>query len=103
MMPPDTAGEWSRLSRAELEQRAAALAARNAEMERQLAATGRADGAALDSNFLLQAMLDNTPDRIYFKDARSRFIKCSRAVARRLGVADPAQVLGKTDFDFLPP
>ena len=56
---------------------------------------GRASGQ-------LQAMLDNIPDRIYFKDAESRFVKCNRAVARRLGLRHPDMVIGKTDADFFP-
>ncbi len=50
----------------------------------------------------LQAMLDNVPDRIYFKDAQCRFVQCNQAVARRLNVESPEQVIGKTDFDFYP-
>jgi len=52
---------------------------------------------------LLRALLDNIPDRIYFKDTASRFVRCSQSMAERLGVADPRQVVGKTDFDFHPP
>jgi PAS domain S-box-containing protein len=51
---------------------------------------------------LLRALLDNVPDRIYFKDTRSRFVQCSLAMAKRLGLDDPSQVVGKTDFDFHP-
>ncbi|MGH8246089.1 MAG: PAS domain S-box protein, partial [Gammaproteobacteria bacterium] len=51
---------------------------------------------------LLRALLDNIPDRIYFKDTASRFVRCSQSMAQRLGVADPRQVVGKTDFDFHP-
>ena len=52
---------------------------------------------------LLRALLDNVPDRIYFKDTESKFLQCSMAMAKRLGLKDPAEVVGKTDFDFHPP
>jgi two-component system sensor kinase FixL len=51
----------------------------------------------------LQAMLDNVPDQIYFKDTQSRFLKLSRGVVKRLGLEHPEQAVGKTDFDFFSP
>jgi PAS domain S-box-containing protein len=48
----------------------------------------------------LQTILDNIPDRIYFKDTSSRFLNLNRSLGKRLGVGDPAQAIGKTDFDF---
>ncbi len=51
---------------------------------------------------LLRALLDNVPDRIYFKDTESRFLQASLAMAKRLGLKDPGEVVGKTDFDFHP-
>ncbi len=52
---------------------------------------------------LLRALLDNVPDRIYFKDTESKFLQCSMAMAKRLGLKNPDEVVGKTDFDFHPP
>lgn len=49
---------------------------------------------------LLRALLDYIPDRIYFKDVNCCFMRCSKSMARRLGLDDPREVVGKTDFDF---
>jgi PAS domain S-box-containing protein len=58
--------------------------------------------ALSQANALLQALLDYMPDQIYFKDLRCRFIRNSRSQASLLGLSDPIQAVGKTDFDFFP-
>jgi two-component system, sensor histidine kinase and response regulator len=50
--------------------------------------------------YLLNEILDNMPEHIYFKDTKSRFIKISRALAIALDLSDPVEAVGKTDFDF---
>ena len=44
---------------------------------------------------LLRALLDNSPDEIYFKDTQSRFVKCSRAMAAQFGVESPDALVGR--------
>jgi PAS domain S-box-containing protein len=58
--------------------------------------------ALSQANALLQALMDNIPDHIYFKDLHCRFIRNSRSQANLLGLHDPSETVGKTDFDFFP-
>ena len=48
---------------------------------------------------LIRAFLEHIPAVVYFKDRRSRFVRISRSFARRIGIPDPEQAIGKTDFD----
>ncbi|TWU33630.1 Signal transduction histidine-protein kinase BarA [Novipirellula aureliae] len=52
------------------------------------------------SDFLLDTLLKNVPDAIYFKDQKSRFIRISNALARIFCLSDPADTIGTTDADF---
>jgi PAS domain S-box-containing protein len=52
---------------------------------------------------LMQALMDNIPDTIYFKDTASRFTRINRAQAQFLGVPGPEAALGRTDLDFQEP
>jgi two-component system CheB/CheR fusion protein len=73
-------------------------------------ARGRADGVVLtlidieavkdaeDALFrerhLLDSLLENVPDLIYFRDSAGRFVRVNRAMASRLDLADPARAVG---------
>lgn len=49
---------------------------------------------------MLRTLIDNLPYFIYVKDRESRLLLVNLAAARVLGVEDPEQVLGKSDFDL---
>lgn len=49
---------------------------------------------------LLQALMDNIPDPIFFKDRESRFVRSNAAHLRNLGAHDSSEIIGKTDLDF---
>ncbi len=54
----------------------------------------------ISESYLLHMLMDNVPDAIYFKDLDSRFIRINRGMAQLFGLSDPAEAIGKTDFDF---
>jgi PAS domain S-box-containing protein len=78
------------------EQRIALLSAKVAELS-------EANRSLTNTQMLVEAMLDNIPDQIYFKDSQSRFVKTSKALAQSIGLSNPNDAVGKTDFDFHPP
>jgi len=51
---------------------------------------------------LLRTVVEHLPFRIYAKDRDSRFLFGNALMARLAGVATPAALSGKTDYDFFP-
>jgi PAS domain S-box-containing protein len=49
---------------------------------------------------LMDTLLNNLPEYIYFKDKESKFLKNSLSHARIFGYSDPKEIAGKSDFDF---
>ena len=84
------AAEQLRNAQAELERRVqdrtAELAAANVGLQQE--------------RYLLQTLMNYLPHNIYFKDARSRFIRINQAMARYFGLQDPRDAIDKTDVDF---
>ncbi len=65
------------------------------------ASTQRLEEALELERGLLRTMIDSLPAKIYAKDLQSRFIACNWPIAREMGTT-PAEIIGKTDFDFFP-
>lgn len=55
---------------------------------------------ALQDNLLLQNLIRNHPDHIYFKDSESKFLRISPSMAKWLRLSSPEEAIGKTDFDY---
>jgi PAS domain S-box-containing protein len=53
--------------------------------------------------YLLQTLIDNLPDLVYFKDSEGKYVLNNRAHIYSLGMKNQEDVLGKTTFDFNPP
>lgn len=72
-------------------------------MDRENEDLGKAlgvEGYGTSSAQLFQAIMEQSPDHIYIKDMRSRFIAVSRKMAEHFGLASPNEAVGKTDADF---
>ena len=59
-----------------------------------------AEDALFHERYLLNSLLLNIPDAIYFKDARGRFIRMNQGMATRLGLNDPREAVGRTAFEL---
>src|ERR1035437_1037605 len=70
------------------------------QLEQERTLRQQAEEALAQERFLLQALMNNMPDHIYFKDSASRIIRITKSQATLFGLNDPAQAVGKTDFDF---
>jgi rsbT co-antagonist protein RsbR len=52
------------------------------------------------SQQLLQLVMDNIPQAIFWKDRELVYLGCNERFADHNGVASPSQIVGKTDFDM---
>lgn len=52
---------------------------------------------------LMDALLDNATDSIYFKDRECRHMRVNRVLLHNLGLDDPSQIIGKTDVEVYGP
>ncbi len=73
------------------------------ELRRENARLRRLLDERADERFSLQALIDSLPDNLWVKDVESRFVISNKITATRIGVAGPADLIGKTDHELLPP
>ena len=51
---------------------------------------------------LLRAVIDGLPDLVFVKDRQSRYVLVNRSLAELSGGFDPEDLVGKSDFDYVP-
>lgn len=68
-------------------------------MLRDITERKRAEEALFESRQMLQTVLDNIPQRVFWKDRNLTFLGCNLPLARDVGFSDPAGIVGKTDYD----
>jgi two-component system, cell cycle sensor histidine kinase and response regulator CckA len=61
----------------------------------------RLEGTVEEERKLLLALINNLPDYVYLKDLESRFVLVNQAEARLVGCADPREMVGRRDADFV--
>src|SRR3990172_5052968 len=62
----------------------------------------RAEQELAGERNLLRTLIDSLPDSVFFKDVEGRFVTANASLVRALGTERPDEVVGRTDFDFLP-
>jgi PAS domain S-box-containing protein len=67
---------------------------------RDITVRKKAEEDLAKEQFLINALMNNLSDHVYFKDLNSKFIRTNRSHAISFGLSDPEQVIGKSDFNF---
>jgi PAS domain S-box-containing protein len=75
---------------------------RTLQLQEQVDDRALAEEALSEERKILRALIDNVPDFMYVKDAKSRFVVANASLARSIGLQNSEELVGKTDFDFYP-
>ncbi|UII29337.1 PAS domain-containing protein [Fulvivirga maritima] len=91
--------EQMRSQEEEMRQNMEELQATQEQLTRQMNENNQMQDDLLKEKALLDALLNNLPDYIYFKDTESRFIRISKSM-EKLFPYPLDEMIGKSDFDF---
>lgn len=67
---------------------------------RDITARRAAEAEIAESRNLLRAVIDTVPVRVFWKDRNLVYLGCNEAFARDAGMSDPADVIGKDDYQM---
>jgi Cu+-exporting ATPase len=83
-----------------VEERTVELARANEALVAEVRERQRAEEELRRSRNMLASIVDSIPQAVFWKDLDSVYLGCNRPLAQRAGLADPAEIVGRTDFDL---
>jgi PAS domain S-box-containing protein len=69
-------------------------------IDRDISDRKQTEKAMIEKEELLQLVLDNIPQYIFWKDRNSVYLGCNRNFAIIAGLNNPLEIVGKTDYDL---
>jgi PAS domain S-box-containing protein len=84
----------------ELRQNMEELAATQEQVERRNKELEDVQRKYDEERYLVNALLNSTNDRIYFKDMDCKFVRISKSMIDLFGKKEESEIIGKSDFDF---
>ena len=59
-----------------------------------------AENELRNSKQMLQLILDNIPQRIFWKDVNSKYLGCNKSFAKDAALSNPLEIIGSTDYNM---
>ncbi len=69
-------------------------------IDRDVTARQRAEEALRASQSMLQSVLENVPQGVFWKDRHSTYLGCNKVFVKDVGLESARDVIGKTDYDL---
>lgn len=73
----------------------------NTVLEEEIEERKRVEEELFSSQQMLQMVLDNIPQRVFWKDLNSRYIGCNKNFAKDAGFLSQDEIIGKDDYDLI--
>ncbi len=77
----------------------AQVAHRTELLQQELMERKKVQDELFNSRQMLRSVLDNIPQRVFWKDRNLIFLGCNKPLALDAGYEDPSEIEGKTDYD----
>ncbi|GAB1542363.1 hypothetical protein NUACC21_50370 [Scytonema sp. NUACC21] len=84
-----------------VEERTKALREMNRQLVYEIADRQLVEEQLRQSQEMLQLIMDNIPQCVFWKDTASVFLGCNRNFAKLAGFDNPEDIIGKTDYDLV--